>query len=153
MVFVIQDICIHSLKYNFVKINLHCHDIIKFQCHISYQICQYISYVGNIYFDYNSNIWKNLFIAKLFPFHSTNIQSILQQINFFQDRSIVISTYALCGFANLSSIGMVMGALGSMAESRRSEIAEMALRAMIVGNVVCFMNACTAGWYSIMLKS
>jgi nucleoside permease NupC len=62
-----------------------------------------------------------------------------------QDRSIVISTYALCGFANIGSIGTVMGALGAMAPTRKDVISSLAVRAMIAGNVVSFMNACTAG--------
>ena len=64
---------------------------------------------------------------------------------FWQDRSIVIATYALCGFANISSIGMVMGALGTLAPHRQSVISQMAVRAMICGTAVSFMNACVAG--------
>ena len=59
----------------------------------------------------------------------------------------MISTYALCGFANLSSIGMVIGALGAMAPSKKSDIAGIAFRAMVTGTVVSFMNACTAGTF------
>ena len=62
-----------------------------------------------------------------------------------QDRSVVISTYALCGFANLSSIGMVIGALGALAPAKRSDISGIAFRAMVTGTVVSFMNACAAG--------
>ena len=62
-----------------------------------------------------------------------------------QPRAVVISTYALCGFANVSSIGMMMGGLGSMSDKQKPIIAQLALRAMITGNIVCFMNACTAG--------
>ena len=63
----------------------------------------------------------------------------------FQDRSIVIATYALCGFANVASIGTVMGALGGMAPAKAADISEMTVRAMITGTVVSFMNACVAG--------
>ncbi|XP_052806042.1 solute carrier family 28 member 3-like [Mya arenaria] len=61
------------------------------------------------------------------------------------DRSTVISTYALCGFSNLSSIGIMIGALGAMAPSRKSDITRVVVRAMIAGNVACFMTACIAG--------
>ncbi|KAL5006943.1 hypothetical protein ScPMuIL_015749 [Solemya velum] len=61
------------------------------------------------------------------------------------DRSIVISTYALCGFSNIGSIGVMLGALGSMAPSRKSDLAKIVVRAMIAGNVACFMTACIAG--------
>lgn len=62
-----------------------------------------------------------------------------------QDRSIVISTYALCGFSNLASIGVMIGALGAMAPTRKRDITKIVIRAMIAGNVACFMTACIAG--------
>lgn len=60
-------------------------------------------------------------------------------------RSEIIATYALCGFSNFSSIGIQLGSLGSMAPGRKSELAGMALRAMIAGSAACFMTACIAG--------
>jgi pyrimidine nucleoside transport protein len=63
-------------------------------------------------------------------------------------RSIVISTYALCGFANISSIGIQLGALGAMIPDKKSLLAKIAVRAMIAGNVACFMTACIAGLLS-----
>ncbi|KAH3721345.1 hypothetical protein DPMN_064267 [Dreissena polymorpha] len=61
------------------------------------------------------------------------------------DRSTVIATYALCGFSNLSSIGIMIGALGAMAPNRKGAITQVVVRAMIAGNVACFMTACIAG--------
>lgn len=63
----------------------------------------------------------------------------------YQDRSVVISTYALCGFSNISSIGIMLGALGAMAPRRQTALARVVVRAMIAGNVACFMTACIAG--------
>uniref|UniRef100_A0A8D0GE37 Sodium/nucleoside cotransporter n=1 Tax=Sphenodon punctatus TaxID=8508 RepID=A0A8D0GE37_SPHPU len=60
-------------------------------------------------------------------------------------RSETIATYALCGFANFGSLGLVIGGLTSMAPSRKSDIAGGAFRAMIAGTVACFMTACIAG--------
>ncbi|XP_014677138.1 PREDICTED: solute carrier family 28 member 3-like isoform X2 [Priapulus caudatus] len=60
-------------------------------------------------------------------------------------RSETITTYALCGFANLGSIGVTLGGLGAMAPSRKSELAGLAVRALIAGTVACFMSACIAG--------
>ena len=57
----------------------------------------------------------------------------------------MISTYALCGFSNVGSIGIMLGALGAMAPSRRSDLSQVVVRAMIAGNVACFMTACIAG--------
>lgn len=66
-------------------------------------------------------------------------------ICFFQDRSVVIATYALCGFSNISSMGIMLGGLGAMAPSRKSDMTKIVFRAMIAGNVACFMTACIAG--------
>jgi len=60
-------------------------------------------------------------------------------------RAKLISTYALCGFANMGSIGVQLGGFGILAPSRRGDLAELAMRAMITGNVACFMTACVAG--------
>eukprot|EP00057_Strongylocentrotus_purpuratus_P016788 XP_011671262.1 PREDICTED: solute carrier family 28 member 3-like [Strongylocentrotus purpuratus] len=60
-------------------------------------------------------------------------------------RSEVIATYALCGFANIGSVGIVLGALGPMAPSRKGDLAAVAIRALIAGTVACFMTACIAG--------
>lgn len=68
-----------------------------------------------------------------------------------QERSIVITTYALCGFANISSIGIMLGALGAMAPNQRSAIAQVVVRAMIAGTVACFMTACIASNYFIII--
>eukprot|EP00057_Strongylocentrotus_purpuratus_P007004 XP_011661478.1 PREDICTED: solute carrier family 28 member 3 [Strongylocentrotus purpuratus] len=59
-------------------------------------------------------------------------------------RSEVIATYALCGFANIGSVGIVLGALGPMAPSRKGDLAAVAIRALIAGTVACFMTACIA---------
>ncbi|NXT83847.1 S28A3 protein, partial [Zapornia atra] len=64
-------------------------------------------------------------------------------------RSEVIATYALCGFANFGSLGLVIGGLTSLAPSKKKEIAAGALRAMIAGTVTCFMTACIAGMLTV----
>jgi concentrative nucleoside transporter, CNT family len=61
------------------------------------------------------------------------------------DRSIAILTYALCGFANFSSIGIQIGGIGGMAPARRGELAKLGLRAMLGGTLANFMTACVAG--------
>ena len=60
-------------------------------------------------------------------------------------RSFQIATYSLCGFANLPSIGIQIGGFGAMAPERKSDIAQIALRAMLGGCWVSFLNACIAG--------
>jgi CNT family concentrative nucleoside transporter len=60
------------------------------------------------------------------------------------ERSRQILTYALCGFANFSSIGIQLGGIGGMAPERRGDLARLGLRAMIGGTLVAFINACVA---------
>uniref|UniRef100_A0A3P9HIE7 Solute carrier family 28 member 3 n=1 Tax=Oryzias latipes TaxID=8090 RepID=A0A3P9HIE7_ORYLA len=62
--------------------------------------------------------------------------------------SEMIATYALCGFSNIASLGMSIGALTAMAPNKRSDISRVGLRALIAGSVACFMTACIAGYYS-----
>ncbi len=60
-------------------------------------------------------------------------------------RTIVILTYALCGFANFSSIAIQLGGIGGIAPSRRKDLAQIGLKAMIGGTLACFMTAAIAG--------
>jgi CNT family concentrative nucleoside transporter len=60
------------------------------------------------------------------------------------DRTQAILTYALCGFANFSSIGIQLGGIGGMAPERRGDLARLGLRAMLGGTLVAFINACVA---------
>ncbi|MFL6417174.1 MAG: NupC/NupG family nucleoside CNT transporter [Bryobacteraceae bacterium] len=60
-------------------------------------------------------------------------------------RSFVIATFALCGFANLSSIAIQIGGIGGLAPSRKSDLAKLGFKAMIVGTLANFMSACIAG--------
>src|SRR5690606_19372622 len=60
------------------------------------------------------------------------------------DRSVTILTYALCGFANFSSIGIQLGGIGGIAPERRGDLARLGFRAMLGGTLASFMNACVA---------
>jgi len=57
----------------------------------------------------------------------------------------------LCGFGSLGAIGIQLGALSAMAPSRRKDFSLVVLRAMVAGNVACFMTACTAGIFRSVL--
>ncbi|MCA9036866.1 MAG: hypothetical protein KDA91_17145, partial [Planctomycetaceae bacterium] len=60
-------------------------------------------------------------------------------------RSIVIITYALCGFSNFASIGIQVGGIGGIVPERRTELTQLGLRAMLGGTLACLMTACVAG--------
>jgi CNT family concentrative nucleoside transporter len=61
-------------------------------------------------------------------------------------RSFTIATFALCGFANFSSIGIQIGGIGSLAPDRRHDLARLGLRAMFAGTLANFMTATIAGF-------
>ena len=60
-------------------------------------------------------------------------------------KSFVIATYALCGFANLSSVAMQVGGIGALAPTRRGDLARLGLKAVACGTMANFMSACIAG--------
>lgn len=61
--------------------------------------------------------------------------------------SFTIATYALCGFANLSSIAIQIGGIGALAENRKSDLARLGLRAVAAGSMANFMSACIVGMF------
>ena len=61
-------------------------------------------------------------------------------------KSFTIATFALCGFANFSSIGIQIGGIGALAPNRRHDLARLGLRAMFAGTLANFMTATIAGF-------
>jgi concentrative nucleoside transporter, CNT family len=60
-------------------------------------------------------------------------------------RSFTIATFALCGFANLSSIGIQIGGIGALAPNKKGELARLGIRAMLAGTMANLMSASIAG--------
>lgn len=65
-----------------------------------------------------------------------------------QKRTIVILTYALCGFSNFASIGIQIGGIGSIAPNQRSTLARLGLRSLFGGTLACLMTATIAGIFN-----
>ena len=61
------------------------------------------------------------------------------------ERSAIIASYALCGFANFASIGIQLGGIGGIAPERMGDLAEISIRALIGGSLAAFMTATVAG--------
>lgn len=61
------------------------------------------------------------------------------------EKSIIIATYALCGFSNFASIGIQIGGIGSLAPNQRQILSEFGIKALIGGSFACFMTAAIAG--------
>jgi len=65
--------------------------------------------------------------------------------NQLDPHSFTIATYALCGFANFSSIAIQVGGIGALAPSRKSDLARLGMRAVAAGTMANMMSACIAG--------
>jgi len=61
------------------------------------------------------------------------------------ERAKVLATYALCGFANISSVGIQIGGIGGIAPGRQPDLARLGFRALLAGTLANFMTACVAG--------
>lgn len=68
-----------------------------------------------------------------------------KQMTTLSERSVIISTYALCGFANFSSIAIQLGGIGTIAPERRKDLAELGIKCLVGGTLACLMTAAIAG--------
>jgi CNT family concentrative nucleoside transporter len=71
--------------------------------------------------------------------------STLRLENAISERTSIIASYALCGFANFASIGIQIGGLGGIAPERRKDLAKLAMRAMLGGALASWLTATIAG--------
>ncbi|HYG16687.1 MAG TPA: nucleoside transporter C-terminal domain-containing protein, partial [Bacteroidia bacterium] len=62
-------------------------------------------------------------------------------------KSIVITTYALCGFSNFASIGIQIGGIGALAPERRPLLSQLGLRALLGGTIACLLTAAVIGMF------
>lgn len=65
--------------------------------------------------------------------------------NMISDKSFIIASFALCGFANISSIAIQIGGIGEIAPNQRKNLSRLGLRALICGTLASYMSACIAG--------
>ncbi len=73
-----------------------------------------------------------------------NMQPMIES-GALSERSRMIVTYALCGFANPGSLGILIGGLDGLMPERRAEVASMSVKAFVAGTLACFCTACVAG--------
>ncbi|MGQ3012870.1 MAG: NupC/NupG family nucleoside CNT transporter, partial [Flavobacteriales bacterium] len=66
---------------------------------------------------------------------------------FVYEKSLVMSTYILCGFSNFASIGIQIGGIGSLAPSKKALLSELGFRAMLGGTIACLLTAAIAGMF------
>ncbi|MBK6912788.1 MAG: NupC/NupG family nucleoside CNT transporter [Ignavibacteriales bacterium] len=86
-----------------------------------------------------TKITLNEFVAYL------DLGKLIEMKILVNEKSILMATYALCGFANFSSIAIQIGGLGPLAPSRKSDIASLGLKAVLGGSLATLMTATLAG--------
>ncbi len=67
------------------------------------------------------------------------------KIDGFSEKTVVVTTFALAGFANFASIAIQIGTLGGLAPERRADVAKLGLKALLAGSLVNLLNAAIAG--------
>jgi len=75
-------------------------------------------------------------------FAYAGLQSIQSELS---HKSVIITTYALCGFANFASIGIQIGGISAIAPGQRKTLTEFGIKALIGGTIACFLTAAIAG--------
>ena len=81
---------------------------------------------------------------KIFANEFVAYAEFVQLLGTLSKRTEAVLIYALCGFSNFGSIGVILGGLTPLAPSRSKDLSELVLSAMIAGNIACFMTACVA---------
>lgn len=87
-----------------------------------------------------TKIVLNEFVAYL------DLGNLLEAKQFLSDKSVLMATYALCGFANFSSIAIQLGGIGPIAPSRKSDLAQLGLKAVLGGTLATLLTATLAGF-------
>ncbi|MBK9107380.1 MAG: Na+ dependent nucleoside transporter [Saprospiraceae bacterium] len=68
----------------------------------------------------------------------------MKNANVLDEKSILIATYALCGFSNFASIGIQIGGIGTLAPNQRVNLTQLGVKSLIGGTIACLMIACVA---------
>jgi CNT family concentrative nucleoside transporter len=74
----------------------------------------------------------------------SDLSPMIQQ-GLLSHKSIIIASFALCGFANFSSIAIQLGGIGAIAPTRKADLAKLGFKAMICGTMASYISACLAG--------
>lgn len=80
-------------------------------------------------------------------FAYASLANLKETHGFLHAESIIILTYALCGFSNFASIGIQIGGIGTMAPNQKTVLSQLGFKALIGGTVACFMTAAIAGMF------
>ena len=70
---------------------------------------------------------------------------LVQIREILSDKSFIIATFALCGFANIGSVAMQIGGIGEIAPNIRKNLSRLGFKALICGTLASYLSACIAG--------
>ena len=73
------------------------------------------------------------------------LKDVANEIHFSSQKSIVMATYMLCGFANFASIGIQIGGIGELAPNQRKTLSKFGFRAVLGGTIASLLSATLAG--------
>ena len=73
------------------------------------------------------------------------LKDVTNGVHFTYNKSVIMATYMLCGFANFASIGIQIGGIGSLAPSQRKTLSEFGIRALVGGSIASLLSATIAG--------
>ena len=77
----------------------------------------------------------------------TTLGDMKGQGRFFEQKSVIMATYVLCGFANFASIGIQIGGIGALAPTRKGLLSKLGVKALIGGTLACLYTAAIVGMF------
>jgi CNT family concentrative nucleoside transporter len=84
---------------------------------------------------------QKLTINEFFAFQNMTTGAI----KMVSEKGLMVTSIAICGFANFSSVGMQIGGIGEMIPERRAELAKLGMRALVAGTLASYLSATLAG--------
>ena len=75
----------------------------------------------------------------------SELKNVANSVHFTYNKSIIMATYMLCGFANFASIGIQIGGIGSLAPGQRKTLSEFGMKALLGGSIASLLSATIAG--------
>ena len=125
------------------------YDALSVECILGYLFAPFMWILGVAYEDITlmGQLIGIKLVASEFVAYTqlADLQNMGSALHFQYQKSVVMATYMLCGFANFASIGIQIGGIGIIAPSKRQMLTELGLRAMIGGTLVSLLSATMAG--------
>lgn len=96
-------------------------------------------------------IGERLIVTELTAYQ--NLATVLEDDLIVNDRSVVVATYALCGFAHLASMSIFVGGVSALVPEKKKDLAELGVRSLLAATLACLMTGCMAGVFFVAGRS